>query len=203
MIKNIIFDMGGVLIRYKPREILEEEGIDKETADLALKEIFKSKLWNEKDRGTVFPEDIWKEKGHLFSGENAKKIKDMTFNLYPYMKPFPKMEKLIVSLKNNGYGIYLLSNAALDFYENKWRIPALKLFDGYLISADYLLLKPEKEIYEKLWEKFNLIPEECVFIDDMPQNVKGSIDAGMQAICYDHGNIEILKTDLEKLGVKL
>ena len=198
MIKNIVFDMGGVLIDYNPEKTLYSL-FDKETADIALKEIFRNNLWRERDRGTVTSDEIMEIAGDKIPPHAYEKVSELTHNLFPYMKPFPKMYDYIVELKEKGFGIYLLSNASPDFYENKDTIPALSLFDGYLISADWKLLKPEKEIYEKLYEVFNLRPEECVFIDDVPENVEGAEKTGMKAICYAHGDIEILKKELDAI----
>ena len=201
MIKNIVFDMGGVLIDYNPEKTLYSL-FDKETADIALREIFRNNLWAEKDRGTVTPDDIMRIAGPEIPAHAYDKVKDMAFNLYPYMPPFEKMYDLILALREKGYGIYLLSNASVDFYENKVNIPALSLFDGYLISADYLLLKPEKEIYEKLFVKFGLKREECVFIDDVQANADAAEKCGMKAVRHD-GNIDTLKLRLGELGVNI
>lgn len=119
------------------------------------------------------------------------------------MPPFEKMYDFIKGLKENGYGIYLLSNASGDFYERIDGIPALSLFDGYLISADYKLLKPEKEIYLALYEKFSLNPEECYFIDDVQANIDGAKNAGMDGHCYHHGDIEILRKAMAEKGIKV
>lgn len=72
-----------------------------------------------------------------------------------------------------------------------------------LISADYKLLKPEKEIYLALYEKFSLNPEECFFIDDVQKNIDGARETGMDGHCYYHGDIEILKAALKEKGIKL
>ncbi|MBO5410715.1 MAG: HAD-IA family hydrolase, partial [Clostridia bacterium] len=95
------------------------------------------------------------------------------------------------------------SNASSDFHERRSGIPALAFFDGVLISADYKLLKPEKEIYEALYEKFSLNPEECFFIDDVQKNIDGAKATGMDGHCYYHGDVEILKADLRSKGVNI
>ncbi len=200
MIKNIIFDMGGVLIDYNPEKTMYSL-FDKETADILLKEIFRNQVWNDKDRGIITPDEIMEQKRTAIPAEVYDKTNEMVHNLYPYMKPFEAMYDFIVELKNMGYGIYLLSNASADFYERKSGIPALSLFDGYLISADYKLLKPEKEIYEALYEKFSLKPDECYFIDDVPINIEGAKATGMAGHCYSHGNIEILKQEMRNLKI--
>ena len=200
MIKNIIFDMGGVLIDYNPEKTLYGM-FDKETADILLREIFRNKIWADKDRGIIFPDEIMEQKRNSIPEETFSKVSEMVNNFYPYMPPFEKMVPFIESLKEKGFGIYLLSNASSDFHERRKGIPALSLFDGVLISADYKLLKPEKEIYHALYEKFSLKPEECFFIDDVQANIDGAKATGMDGHCYYHGDIEILKKEMTEKGV--
>lgn len=192
--------MGGVLIDYNPEKTLY--GLfDKETADIALREIFRNSLWADKDRGIVSPEDIMKIAGDKIPSDAYEKIKEMTYDFYPWMPPYKDTEELVKKLKRNGYRIFLLSNASLDFYVEKKNIPALDVFDGYLISADYHLLKPEKEIYEKLYTKFNLDPAECIFIDDVAANCEGSEKTGMRAFCNVERDINLMIKGLEEAGV--
>ena len=202
MIKNIIFDMGGVLIDYNPEKTLYGM-FDRETADILLREIFRNPLWNDKDRGIIFPEDIMKSKKDVIPAEHYEKTAELVNNFFPYMPPFEKMCELVKKLKENGYGIYLLSNASSDFHERRKGIPALEFFDGVIISADYKLLKPEKEIYLTLFEEFSLVPEECYFIDDVQKNIDGAKTVGMDGHCYYHGDVEILKKAMIEKGIKI
>ena len=202
MIKNIIFDMGGVLIDYNPEKTLYGM-FDKETADILLREIFRNPLWNDKDRGIIFPEDIMERKKDVIPAEHYEKTAELVNNFFPYMPPFEKMCELVKKLKENGYRIYLLSNASSDFHERRKGIPTLEFFDGVIISADYKLLKPEKEIYLTLFEEFSLVPEECYFIDDVQKNIDGAKAVGMDGHCYYHGDVEILKKAMVEKGIKI
>ncbi len=200
MIKNIIFDMGGVLIDYNPEKTLYAL-FDKETADILLKEIFRNPLWADKDRGIITPAEIMQKVKKRIPEAVFEKASEMVDNFYPYMPPFEKMYGFVETLKSKGYGIYLLSNASSDFHKRRCGIPALSLFDGVIISADHKLLKPEKEIYEKLYETFSLKPEECFFIDDVQANIDGAKATGMDGHCYYHGDLDILKRDMEQKGI--
>lgn len=194
--------MGGVLIDYNPEKTLYGM-FDRETADILLREIFRNQLWADKDRGIIEPKEIMEQKRNSIPAQVFEKTSEMVHNFYPYMPPFEKMPDLIKQLKENGYKIYLLSNASADFHERRKDIPALALFDGVVISADYKLLKPEKEIYLTLFEKFSLKPEECFFIDDVQANIDGAKAAGMDGHCYYHGDIEILKNALKEKGIRI
>ena len=202
MVKNIIFDMGGVLIDYNPEKLLYGM-FDKETADILLKEVFRNPLWADKDRGIITPDEIMQKVKGVIPDSVFDKTSEMVDNFYPYMPPFERMYGFVESLKAKGYGIYLLSNASSDFHERRSGIPALSLFDGVIISADHKLLKPEKEIYEKLYETFDLKPEECFFIDDVQANIDGAAATGMQGHCYYHGDLEILKAAMIEKGIEI
>ena len=202
MIRNIIFDMGGVLIDYNPEKTLYSL-FDKETADILLKEIFRNDIWSAKDRGIIFPDEIMEQKKGVVPEAVFEKTSEMVHNFYPYMPPFEKMADLVKQLKENGYSIYLLSNASSDFHERREGIPALSFFDGVVISADYKLLKPEKEIYETLYEKFSLDPAECYFVDDVQKNIDGARATGMDGHCYYHGDVEILRSAMQEKGIRI
>ena len=192
--------MGGVLIDYNPEKVVYAM-FDKETADILLKEIYRNQLWTDKDRGIVTPAEIMQKVKNNIPEEVYEKTCEMVDNYYPYMPPFEKMYGFVEMLKAKGFGIYLLSNASSDFHERRSGIPALSLFDGVIISADHKLLKPEKEIYEKLYETFSLKPEECFFIDDVQANIDGAAATGMQGHCYYHGNLDILIRDMEERNI--
>lgn len=202
MIKNIIFDLGGVLIDHNPEKTLYAH-FSKENADIILREIFRNPVWGERDRGVVTSEEIMEMKKDIIPPEIYDKVNEMVGNFFPYMPPFEKMYGFVKELKENGYGIYLLSNVGKEFYTVKKDIPVLELFDGFVASSDYKVIKPEKEIYNILFEKFSLKPEKCFFIDDVQKNIDGAKNAGMDGHCYSHGDLEILKADLREKGVRI
>jgi len=93
-------------------------------------------------------------------------------------------------LKDHGFGIYLCSNASMRLLAcYKEVIPGIEYFDGVLFSADVKYLKPQKEIYLTLLERFGLKPEECFFIDDMQENINGAADCGMDGYCFSDGDV--------------
>lgn len=202
MIKNIIFDMGGVLIDHNPEKTLYSH-FDKETADTILREVFRNELWLERDRGVVTSAEIIEKKKHLFPEKYFDEICTMVKNFFPYMPPFEDMYDVVKTLKENGYKIYLLSNVAPEFYDVKDTIPALNLFDGFVVSCDYKIVKPEKGLYLVLLQKFSLKADECIFIDDVQKNIDGALAVGMKGHCYSHGDVEILKRDLRSKGIKI
>ena len=115
------------------------------------------------------------------------------------MWPIEGAGDVVREYKEKGYGIYLCSNASirlLDCYRQV--IPAIECFDGVLFSAEVKCMKPQKEMYLHLFERFGLKPEECYFIDDQPLNIEGARSCGMDGFCHRDGSAETLRKALEK-----
>lgn len=208
MIKNIVFDMGNVLILFYPKKIFSTILSDKDEIDAIITHFFNTTEYREVDRGTMtYAEVLESIKGKLPEHLIALLKELYVDNCFvsEHMPPFPEMYDLVAQLKENGYNVYLLSNATSQFHNYRNKIPVLGLMDGVLISADYKLLKPEKEIYEALFEKFSLNPDECIFIDDVEENIQGSIDCGMDGIVFSptFDDVSVLKDMLRQKGVKI
>jgi putative hydrolase of the HAD superfamily len=105
--------------------------------------------------------------------------------------------RILPELKKRGLRLYYLSNFPLDIFDEvKSGYYFFKHFDGGLISAEAKFSKPDVRIYEALLEKYSLIPEECLFIDDNEKNVKAAEKIGMKGL-VTHGSLEISK-EIEK-----
>lgn len=102
------------------------------------------------------------------------------------MNPIQGAAEFCNFVREQGLGIYILSNASDAFYEYFPQFLPLTYFDGVVVSADIHMLKPDPEIYTYLTDKYGLEPSECLFIDDMPQNVQGAKQAGLQAVRFEN-----------------
>ena len=198
MIKNIVFDMGGVLFNDNAMEFATRYVADQADRDLLNRELFLSSEWKygwdggDMTNGEV-AESVCKRLPQRLH-EPVRQIMD-NWNMDP--RAIPGMEGLIRGLKKSGWGIYLLSNTALQFYEYRHKLPAIDCFDGQFISADYHLLKPHREIFEKFVQVFGLDPQECYFIDDREENAKGAIAAGWGGSFVFTGDAAVLEEALK------
>ena len=200
MIRNILFDMGNVLIYFDRSLFMDRLGVTEEDKKLLMREVFLSVEWVRMDRGSMVEADAVKsccarlpERLH----ESAKKLIAMWDR--PIL-PVPGMYELIEELKGKGYGIYLLSNASLRQHEYWPNIEASRFFDGKLISADEGIIKPQPEIYRLMLERFDLKAEECFFIDDMPANIEGAFYCGIPGAVF-HDDVSRLRRQLREAGV--
>ncbi len=202
MIKNIVFDMGRVLIDFRPKDIMERFAVPEQDRQLILNELFLSLEWVKMDRGTVTDMEACEN----ICGNLPKRLHDyvrrIIFEWDKPLVPVPHMAELVQELKRMGYNIYLLSNASRRQHEYWNRIPGSEFFDGTFISADHGLLKPHAEIYNKFFQEFSLNPQECIFIDDAPANIEGALCCGMEGIVF-HNDVEDLRKKLVQAGIKL
>ena len=200
MIKNIVFDMGGVLIDLDLKRTMSEY-FKPEYQDMLIEKVFNSQAWRDMDAGLRRPEDVIPELLPQLPEETRPLMAQMINNFYPYMPPITYMEDFILRLKKAGYKIYLLSNATPRFFDVYQNYPALCMMDGYFISALYHLLKPQPEIYQAFCNKFSLKAEECFFIDDMPVNIEGAKAYGMKGFVFDTRDVIGLEKELNANGV--
>ena len=191
--------MGKVLLDYEALAVCRAYTDREEDVELLGQELFFSEEWILLDRGVITEEEALERVNLRLPDQRLRRMaKECLEHWHEYnLRPADGMEELVCSLKNRGYRIYLLSNAShrLRVYETE--IPGHQYFDGTIVSAEEKLLKPEPEIYERLFEKYGLFPEECFFIDDKPENVEGGKACGMDGYCFADGDLEKLKVFLE------
>ena len=200
MIKNILFDMGQVLIRFDQKFFIQRLGIEDADMELLLREVYRSVEWVQMDRGSLREEEAFER----IRARLPERLHDAAWKLViMWDRPILEIDgmyELVEELKELGYGVYLLSNASVRQHEYWPRIPASKFFDGKLISADVHVIKPQPEIYRLCLDKFNLKAEECFFIDDAPANIEGALQCGIPGAVF-HGDAALLRRQLRAAGV--
>ena len=115
------------------------------------------------------------------------------------------MRELLTRLKAEGYKLYGLTNWCSKVYLTMAQFDIFKLLDGYVISSEEKVIKPEPEIYQRLFEKYDLKPEECLFTDDRPENIEGGRRLGMDGIVFHDARQyeQELRTKLNEKSISL
>ena len=204
MIKNIIFDIGNVLISFKPAEFLDKMGYPENTKNIILRHIFKSKEWQLIDNGDLSTGEAIDS---IASRSPLKRqeiidIFDLRTNM---LQPIARNIKLLPSLKKRGFKLYFLSNFPSDIFDDVFKtFPLFRFFDGGIISARVKASKPDKKIFEILLNKYSLLPSESLFIDDLEPNVKTAESIGMTGIwLYDSvGLAELIENKLTRISLR-
>ncbi|MBQ7348036.1 MAG: HAD family phosphatase [Clostridia bacterium] len=202
-IKNIVFDQGKVLLDFTIEKVLTPVFPNKEDYQLAVKVVFTSKDWERVDAGTMTEMealDRWLKNTppHMHAG-----IHKMFETWYSTMTPVPGMTELVRTLKANGYRCYLLSNTAPRFYAFYPTVEAMRLMDGFIVSAVHRLAKPDPAIYHRLFETYDLDPEECFFVDDVAENIEAGRKLGMRGFQFVDFDVDGLKKALKDEGVNI
>ena len=197
MIKNIIFDFGAVLVDWNPHHLYDSYFGDATKAEWFLTEICPYE-WNAQcDAGRPI-KDITAERVALFP-EWEKEIR-MYFDHWVDMMgdPIPGMEELVRDYKQRGYDVWGLTNwsaETLPLVRDDY--PVFKLLDGYVVSGQEKVVKPDARLYRILLERFGLKAEECVFIDDNPANTAGAEAVGIHGIVFHDASQ--LRKDLDRI----
>lgn len=201
MIKNIVFDMGNVLVRYDAKKVCRYFMEDQEEMERVCTSVFVSPEWILLDMGVISEEEALKKMCDRLTTEHEKAMAKLCLEHWHEhcMWAFDGMEEVVMDLKERGFGLYLCSNASLRLLQcYQEAIPGIRVFDGVLFSAEVKCIKPQKEMYQHLFERFSLKPEECFFIDDLPTNIEGAKACGMDGYCFSDGDVERLKEKLKE-----
>lgn len=184
MYKNIIFDIGNVLLSFKPEQYLKQY-YDSRLCSKLLDIIFKSDEWISLDLGHLLIDDVIS----ILSAKHPEYSNEISFvlkNWTDMLTPIEEHTVLIKQLKDKGYNLYLLSNFHIEAIETVFnQYDFFNLFDGGIISGHVHLIKPDKEIYQLLLNKYNLKQDECVFIDDSIDNISQASALGILALHAD------------------
>jgi FMN phosphatase YigB (HAD superfamily) len=190
MIKNIVFDLGNVLISFRPSAFLDNKDYPETIKSTILADIFGGREWLMLDNGDISTSEAIdsiavrsslkrEEIAHIFNLRNE------------IMFPLDQNVRLLPELKKQGFRLYFLSNFPIDIFEEiKTGYFFFRYFDGGVISSEVKFSKPDRKIYEILLKNYSLKAEESLFIDDI--EVKAAENLGMKGF-ITYGSDEISK----------
>ena len=199
MIKNVIFDLGNVVLKLRWDIVLNRYSDNADDQKLLDDVIFNSEEWQRLDAGTIEKYEAI----NIMKSKLPSKLHDACLGIMKDWKDGFVINTEILDfidfLKSNGYKTYILSNAPLDLPDYLSKHDLDKYFIGKVISAEEKMTKPNKEIYELLLNRFSLNPEECLFLDDKTENIQGAISCKMNGYVFDYNNFNKFLEDINKL----
>lgn len=186
MTRNLVFDFGKVLVEYDFVDFFRRLIPDARRCMQLASIMTDDETLRRFDREEKPIEELVKD---LISENPAFEDEIRLFaERYPEIitGEMPGMKELLVRLKGEGFSLYGLSNWCSKVYVTMGQYDIFQLMDGYVISSEEHLVKPEAGIYHRLYEKFGLKPEECIFADDKQENIEGARRTGMRGIVFEN-----------------
>ena len=203
MIKNIIFDIGGVIADFDPIRVLHDMGLSEKQVQVIAKNTLLGPWWIELDRGVMSKEEVFAKMLGDLSKEmpDAIPIADKFLNeeIVKTVTSFDYSKNWLSDLKKRGYEIYLLTNYPGWLFDYHWEhtFSFTASVKGAFVSGKEKVIKPDDAIYQGILKRFDLTPSECVFLDDRIENVEGAKRNGINAIHFT--SFEEASSELESV----
>lgn len=199
MIKAIIFDWGGVLMRTE-----DHSGRRKWDKDLNKPHgyvegvVHGSESWKMAQSGQISEEEYWNDVARQLGIQDKERLQEFRKDYFNGDRLDNSLIRLIKRLKSK-FKIALLSNDILSLSDKLRENELTSVFDIIVISAEEFKMKPDPEIYETILKKLEVEAHEAIFIDDSEDNIVGALDKGIQAVLFNVKSLNNLKTRLENL----
>lgn len=190
-IQYLVFDLGNVLVEFKPADYLRRIGIPEADVETLVKLIFNDKRWNEFDRGTITIEEYTSDL-KIENPRYAKSIEEIFSGNWPQKFLIPKKDSIkFLEEASSKYGIYILSNVSKYVLDYIKTLDFFRYVSGGTYSYQVHLCKPEPEIYEMFLKEHYLQPNECLFLDDLPANIEQAQKNRMHGIIFNDNIQEV------------
>ena len=183
-VRNVVFDFGGVLVRWQPREIIDAFYRDPLLRERLRREVFQHPDWLDMDRGTLAEEAALERFAERLDRPREELVR-LLDHVRESLAPIPDSIALLRALEARGVPLYGLSNISVEnFAYLRERDAHWGLFRGIVISAEVKMVKPEARIFEHLCQAHRLVPGETVFIDDLVANTEAAARLGFRTVLF-------------------
>lgn len=185
MIKNIVFDLGGVLVDFKPQILLKHLGFNEIETTFYTNAIFYSEEWGKFNCSILDDKQVREEiinKNKVYEERINYIFDNLDYNYLLFERT--KTSKFLESLKEKGYNIYLLSDLSKYSFEYNSSMSFFKNVKGGIYSFEVGTIKPDDNNYKRLLGDFNLVADETIFIDDHEENVQKAEEFGIHGVVY-------------------
>ncbi len=197
-VRNVIFDMGNVLMTFNGPYFASCFTDTPEDAALLNAALFGSPLWTLLDSGTIGHETMTRYAEHHLPERLHPNLLECIAHWPERSEAISDVNELGIRLKEEGFGVYVLSNASTRIMEQLGHAPVIPYVDGVVVSANERMMKPDPSIYQLLCERYDLDPAECLFVDDNEDNCIGARVAGMHAYHFT-GDVAELEAAVRQL----
>jgi HAD superfamily hydrolase (TIGR01509 family) len=197
VVKNVIFDLGGVVIEWNSDRILEAYYADPDVRAIMKQQMFQHPDWLELDRGTMHESELLARLG-VRTGRPAAELSGLFDAVRESLHAKPDTVALLEKLYARGVPLYCLSNISSDIFKYlRERHSFWGVFRGIVISGDLKMIKPEPEIFHFLLQRYGLAAAETVFVDDNAPNIEAARTLGIQAVWFK--NARQCEMEIEEL----